>query len=90
VVELYDADHASNQVLGTGKAGPPANRPVDPSARANPLVGGDRLIGGFICAGTASKTLLIRAGGLFLGLMPVSVLAALRQSTLMLYDAGTG
>jgi hypothetical protein len=87
LIELYDADAASNKELGTTLAGPPTNRLENISARADVLTGGNVMVGGFVFAGTTSKTFLIRGGGPFLALSPFNVTGALPSTTITLYDS---
>ncbi len=86
IVELYDADAASNKENGTQLSGPPTNHLVNISARSNVGTGDNVLIAGFVIAGTTSKTVLIRAVGPTIALAPFNISTAVAQPTLTLYD----
>lgn len=89
IAEVYDADAASNAANGTSFAGPPTNRLVNLSARANVGSGANVLIGGFVIAGTTAKTVLLRAPGPSLAYAPFSLSNAIAGTTLSLYDSSS-
>ncbi|MGD1031996.1 MAG: hypothetical protein ABSA05_12745 [Opitutaceae bacterium] len=85
-VELYDADAASNALLGSTLPGPPTNRIVNLSARGFVGTGSRALIGGFVFSGTTPKTFLIRGGGPFLSSLGVT--DAVASTSITLFDSG--
>jgi sugar lactone lactonase YvrE len=88
-VEIYDADAATDKEFATTFTGPPTNRLVNLSARANVGTGSGVFIGGFVIAGTTSKTILLRGGGPFLGLAPFGLAGALPSTSITLYDSSS-
>lgn len=89
IAEVYDADAASNAVKGTSLAGPPTNRLVNLSARANVGSGSNVLIGGFVISGTTAKTVLLRAPGPSLAQPPFNLSGTVTATTLSLYDGSS-
>ena len=81
LAEVYDADWTSTQ------SGNPGTRLVNISARAWVGTGANILIGGFVVAGTSSKTVLIRAVGPALTQLGVS--GALSTPILTVYDSAS-
>jgi hypothetical protein len=86
LAELYDASLAGDRERGFRLPGPPTNRLVNLSARAEILTGTNVLIGGFVIAGTTPKTVLIRGGGPFLALAPFNVPGTIPSTSITLND----